>query len=90
MQAEKLITAAHQSLVADPARLEWLRAKRGLTRETADRFRLGWIERDLYADRATCGLPPELREDGKADLYSGLGDTHEGRVTIDNPFGDLL
>ena len=31
-----------------------------------------------------------LREDGKADLYSGLGDTHEGRVTIDNPFGDLL
>lgn len=31
-----------------------------------------------------------LREDGKADLYSGVGDTHEGRVTIDNPFGDLL
>lgn len=31
-----------------------------------------------------------LREDGKVDLYSGVGDTHEGRVTIDNPFGDLL
>ena len=64
-QAERLTTEAHKALVADPARLEWLRAKRGLTRETADRFRLGWIERDLYADRATCGLPPELREDGK-------------------------
>lgn len=31
-----------------------------------------------------------LRADGKVDLYSGLGDTHEGRVCIDNPFGDLL
>lgn len=31
-----------------------------------------------------------LRQDGKADLYSGIGDTHEGRVTIDNPFGALL
>lgn len=31
-----------------------------------------------------------LRPDGKADLYSGIGDTHEGRVTIDNPFPGLL
>ena len=30
------------------------------------------------------------RPDGRVDLYSGIGDTHEGRVTIDNPFGDLL
>jgi len=27
-----------------------------------------------------------LRAGGKADLYSGLGDTAEGRVVIDNPF----
>ncbi|KAK7194575.1 hypothetical protein NESM_000375300 [Novymonas esmeraldas] len=27
-----------------------------------------------------------MREDGKCDLYSGLGDTCEGRITIDNPF----
>lgn len=27
-----------------------------------------------------------LRPDGRVDLYSGLGDTHEGRITIDNPF----
>ena len=26
------------------------------------------------------------RDDGKVDLYSGLGDTEEGRVVIDNPF----
>ncbi len=31
-----------------------------------------------------------LRKDGKADLYSGIGDTYEGRVTIDNPFAGLL
>ena len=31
-----------------------------------------------------------LRKDGKADLYSGVGDTYEGRVTIDNPFAGLL
>ncbi|KAG5485053.1 hypothetical protein LSCM1_07134 [Leishmania martiniquensis] len=27
-----------------------------------------------------------MRDDGKCDLYSGLGDTHEGRITIDDPF----
>ncbi len=30
------------------------------------------------------GIVP--REDGKVDLYSGIGDCAEGRVTIDNPF----
>lgn len=28
-----------------------------------------------------------MRKGGKADLYSGLGDTAEGRVVIENPFG---
>lgn len=27
-----------------------------------------------------------MRDDGKCDLYSGLGDTGEGRITIDYPF----
>jgi hypothetical protein len=27
-----------------------------------------------------------MREDGKADLYSGIGDTEEGRIVIDYPF----
>ena len=33
------------------------------------------------------------RPDGKVDLYSGIGDTEEGRITIDNPFegyGDIV
>lgn len=31
-----------------------------------------------------------MRPDGRADLYSGLGDVAEGRIVIDSPFGDLL
>jgi beta-1,2-mannooligosaccharide synthase len=34
-----------------------------------------------------------MREDGKCDLYSGLGDTCEGRITIDYSFegcGDIV
>ena len=31
-----------------------------------------------------------MHEDGRADLYSGLGDVTEGRITIDAPFGELL
>ena len=31
-----------------------------------------------------------LREDGKVDLYSGVGDAAEGRVVIDNPLAGLL
>nr|AKK31187.1 hypothetical protein [Leishmania braziliensis complex EV-2015]AKK31188.1 hypothetical protein [Leishmania braziliensis]CAJ2468547.1 unnamed protein product [Leishmania braziliensis] len=27
-----------------------------------------------------------MREDGRCDLYSGLGDAYEGRITIDYPF----
>lgn len=32
----------------------------------------------------TSGILP--RPDGKVDLYSGVGDTCEGRITVDNPF----
>ncbi|MGM9647370.1 MAG: DUF1861 family protein [Eubacteriales bacterium] len=32
----------------------------------------------------TTGILP--REDGKVDLYSGVGDTAEGRIVIDDPF----
>lgn len=34
-----------------------------------------------------------MRSDGKCDLYSGLGDAFEGRITIDYPFegyGDII
>lgn len=31
-----------------------------------------------------------LREDGKVDLYAGIGDTEEGRIVIDYPFSAAL
>ena len=31
-----------------------------------------------------------MRADGKADLYSGIGDTEAGRITIDYPFDEIL
>ena len=34
----------------------------------------------------TTGILP--REDGRVDLYSGVGDADQGRITIDNPFAD--
>ena len=55
--------------------------------------------RSSYPD-APCKLPEladcaftsgiVLRPDGMVDLYSGIGDAYEGRVTIENPFGNLL
>lgn len=40
-------------------------------------------------DLKDCAFPSGIlrREDGKFDLYSGIGDTAEGRIVIDNPFG---
>ena len=43
---------------------------------------------DLVDCAFTSGIV--LREDGYVDLYSGVGDCAEGRVVIENPFGDLL
>ena len=82
-RAEKLASGAHKALVGKPERLEWLRAKRGLTRETAERFSLGWIERNLYRDRAAWGLPPELRADGtKKKLFLPAGLVIPGPVRL--------
>lgn len=46
----------------------------------------------MRPDLADCAFTSGIvmRADGKADLYSGLGDVTEGRITIDAPFGDLL
>jgi len=51
--------------------------------------------RDCYPDAppkkpelADCAFTSGIvaREDGKVDLYSGVGDAYQGRVTVDNPF----
>lgn len=59
------ISRASKSLLESPERLEWLMANRGITAETAERFRLGWVARDLYKARSDFGLPPEMNKQGK-------------------------
>ncbi len=63
-RAAKLVDHAHQALLASPAELAYL-AGRGLPRAAVERFRLGWLERDLYRPRAAWGLPAALRDDGQ-------------------------
>lgn len=72
-QAEKLITWAHKTLLGNATKLEWLKTGRGLTRATAERFRLGWIERDLYLDRAAWGLPEALKDGKVKKLFFPAG-----------------
>jgi hypothetical protein len=52
---------------------------------TRDCYPAGPAKMPHLADCAfTSGIV--MREDGKADLYSGLGDCKEGRIVIDYPF----
>ncbi len=50
----------------------------------SDRIRIGNIGVPLDDTAFTSGIV--MREDGKVDLYSGLSDALEGRITIDYPF----
>ena len=50
----------------------------------SDRMRINNLNVPLDDTAFTSGIV--MREDGKADLYSGLSDSLEGRVTIDYPF----
>ena len=60
----ELIVWAAKALLDDNTKLEWLLKKRGITRETAERFRLGWIESNIYDSRVAWGLPEEIKPDG--------------------------
>lgn len=50
----------------------------------SDAIRRHWTGIPLDDTAFTSGIV--MREDGKADLYSGLSDALEGRITIDYPF----
>jgi len=58
-RAEKLIAQANAALLDCPEQLAYL-AKRGLPREAVERYRLGWLEKDMYRPRAAWGLPEEI------------------------------
>jgi DNA primase len=56
-RAAKGIERAHNNLMKNPEALAWLRQVRGITSETCARFRLGWLEQDLFFKKEEFGLP---------------------------------
>ncbi len=66
---EELISHAHQELLKHPTALDWLRGERGIKRRTAEKFHLGWLEKNIYPSKQRFGL----KADGKDLLIpSGL------------------
>ncbi|MDY0228359.1 MAG: CHC2 zinc finger domain-containing protein [Desulfomicrobium apsheronum] len=64
-RAGAIAAKAAETLLADPARLEWL-AKRGITAKTAARFGLGWNLEPIIRPYPAWGLPAETwPESGK-------------------------
>ncbi|MGW8157398.1 MAG: CHC2 zinc finger domain-containing protein [Desulfoprunum sp.] len=53
------IARAHENLLGNDEVLEWLRLSRGITRETAERFNLGWLTKDRFFWRGEFGLEPD-------------------------------
>lgn len=69
---------AHEQLLTNMGQLAWL-AARGITVETARRFKLGWNPKKLFHKRTTWGLPEDIISIKINTIYpSPL--TGEGRV----------
>jgi hypothetical protein len=82
---EELIEWANKALLASTAKLMWLRENRGLTADTVERFRLGWVEHNLFVDRQVFGLAPMMNDKGqpkKLFIPAGLVIPGPDRVRI--------
>lgn len=62
-RALALVDHAHQQLLANAEQMAWL-AARGIHERAVHRFRLGWIEEDLFRTFESWGIPPEIKKDG--------------------------
>jgi len=68
-KAEKLVAAAHEALLSPEASgqaaaaLKWL-AARGIDTAAIERFRVGWIEQNVFRPREAWGLETVLKDDG--------------------------
>ncbi|BBD08470.1 primase-helicase zinc-binding domain-containing protein [Desulfovibrio ferrophilus] len=58
-RANELVVAAHAELLRTSEALEFL-ARRGLPLEAVERYRLGWLSKDVYRERSAWGLPHEM------------------------------
>ena len=95
-KVEILVEWAHKQLLGAPDQLAYL-AARGLELMALERYRLGWIPVDIYRERASWGLPEELKADGKAKklwmprgiVIPAIVDGRVHRVRIRRPNDDL-
>ena len=60
-RAEQFVEAAHRTLMTCGAGKEYL-AERGISEETAEYFRLGWVTVDRYDNKSLWGFPIEYNE----------------------------
>lgn len=92
-KAAAFVEQCHQALLDNHDKRQWL-AERGISQAMAEKYRLGWNEKDYFRDRASWGLPEEIKtETGKAKklwLPAGLvipwsigGSTHRIRIRRD-------
>ena len=56
-RARALMDYATEKIQTNDRQMAWL-ASRGLTRESVQRFHLGWIPEDMFRERSSWGLPP--------------------------------
>ncbi len=83
--ASKLIDDAHAHLMCKREAMTWLQTERGISRQTADRFSLGWINSNLYLEKQTWGIPADSK---KLFVPSGLVIPWQDkriRIRRDNP-----
>ncbi|MDF2937472.1 MAG: hypothetical protein K0Q90_2845 [Paenibacillaceae bacterium] len=81
-QKQNTLTYMNMSFVLDPASLQALDLNIIGTRPC---YPAGPSKKENLKDCAfTAGIV--MRPDGRADLYSGIGDTEVGRIVIDYPF----
>ena len=64
-KAEEFVESCHQRLLLEPAIIEELRAKRGLTLETIRMHRLGWNPIDRFYHRPEWGVEEKEGKKGK-------------------------
>lgn len=60
--ADKLITQACDELKANSQTLSFLQSERGITITTAEKFCLGWIDRNIYQQKEKWGMVPNAKQ----------------------------
>lgn len=66
-RAAKLVTESQDRLAGNASAVKWL-ASRGIDMATAERFRLGWIDENIFRPRAAWGLDDILKPNGKKKM----------------------